>query len=218
MTAGMGTIRHHLTDPVLMSYAAGSLPEAYAVVVASHVTLCDECRARLHAYDALGGAMLETCEPAEAAAPDLDATLEAIRRGDGAARPAPPPRSDLPIPLDTYVGGGLDAVQWRPVGGGVRQMVLQTGGPATARLLYIPGGEAVPEHTHGGVELTMVLSGAFHDEVDRFGPGDVETADSTLQHQPIADHGTPCICLAATDARLRFRSLIPRLLGPLIGI
>ena len=36
------TIRHHLSDQLLMAYAAGQLPEAFNLVVATHVSLCDE--------------------------------------------------------------------------------------------------------------------------------------------------------------------------------
>ncbi|MBM9593667.1 cupin domain-containing protein [Rhodobacteraceae bacterium MCCB 386] len=215
----MGTIRHHLTDETLLAYSAGTLPEAFALVAASHLSLCDECRARLGAFEAVGGATLTSVGTAEMGDASLERTLAMIRGTPGDPDPAPRRSAGtLPIPLSDYVGGDVDAIRWRPVGGGVRQMVLKTGDEATARLLYIPAGEAVPEHTHGGMELTMVLSGAFSDEVDRFGPGDVETADPTIQHQPIAEPGAPCICLAATDSRLRFRSWIPRLLGPIIGI
>ena len=62
------TIRHHLTDQLLMAYSAGQLPEAFSLVIATHVSLCDECRARLMAFDAVGGAVLEN-------APALDMAL-----------------------------------------------------------------------------------------------------------------------------------------------
>ena len=117
-----------------------------------------------------------------------------------------------------YVGGDIDAIRWRPVGGGVKQAILPTSKSASARLLFIPAGSAVPDHGHRGVELTMVLQGAFADATDRFARGDVEIADEDLEHTPIADIGADCICLAATDAPLRFRSLIPRLLQPFLKI
>ena len=76
----------------------------------------------------------------------------------------------------------------------------------------------MPDHGHRGTELTLVLQGAFRDEVDRFGPGDLEIATDELEHTPVAEEGAPCICLAATDAPLRFRGLMPRLLQPLFRI
>ena len=95
---------------------------------------------------------------------------------------------------------------------------VPTSSAASARLLFIPAGAAVPDHGHRGVELTMVLQGAFSDEVDRFARGDVEVADEELEHMPVADPGEDCICLAVTDAPLRFNSWIPRLVQPFLRI
>ena len=124
----------------------------------------------------------------------------------------------LPAPLRDYVGGDVDAIRWRPVGGGVKQAILPTSKDASARLLLIPAGSAVPDHGHRGMELTMVLTGAFEDETDRFARGDVEVATEDLDHMPVADIGADCICLAATDAPLRFNSWIPRLAQPFLRI
>ena len=76
----------------------------------------------------------------------------------------------------------------------------------------------MPDHGHRGIELTLVLQGAFRDETDRFARGDVEIADEALVHTPTAEEGDPCICLAVTDAPLRFNSLIPRMLQPFLKI
>ena len=56
------TIRHHLSEQLLTGYAAGQLPEAFNLIVATHVSLCDECRARLAALEVVGGAILEDIE------------------------------------------------------------------------------------------------------------------------------------------------------------
>ncbi|MGR3549766.1 ChrR family anti-sigma-E factor [Pseudooceanicola sp.] len=217
------TIKHHLTESLQMGYAAGSLPEAFNLVVASHVSLCDDCRAAVESYEALGGAVLDDAQVAMAE-DGLADCLARLETAEAEVETAPPaPRSanqahSLPAPLRDYVGGDMDAIRWRPVGGGVKQAILRTSESASARLLFIPAGSAVPDHGHRGVELTMVLQGAFADATDRFARGDVEIADEDLEHTPIADIGADCICLAATDAPLRFRSLIPRLLQPFLKI
>ncbi len=211
------TIQHHLTDDLLMGYAAGTLPEAFSLVVATHLSLCDDCRARSEAFDAVGGSLIDTLETADLAEDSLQATLRRIAAGPATERPRKA-GGLFPAPLQDYVGGDLAAVRWRPVGMGVRQAILRTDRGASARLLYIPAGAAVPDHGHRGRELTLVLQGAFRDEDGRFGPGDVEIADEAVQHTPTAEAGLPCICLAATDAPLRFRSLIPRLAQPFFRI
>jgi putative transcriptional regulator len=217
----MAEIKHHLTDALMMAYAAGSLPEAFDVVVATHVSLCDECRARMHAFDAVGGALVTQSETVAMGADSLAATLAMIADRAPEPRPATPalrPDRVFPAPLADYVGGDLDAVRWRRVGGGVSDAILRTQGRATVRLLRIPGGVAVPDHGHRGMELTLVLKGAFRDETDHFGAGDVEVADDSTVHKPVAVPGEDCICLAATDAPLRFNALIPRIAQSILRI
>lgn len=213
--------KHHLTDALIAQYSAGALPEAMNLIVATHISLCDACRAATEASDSVGGALIETLETVDVCDTCLGATLDLIRAEmeDKAKPVAPPPApSALPAPLCDYVGGSLDAVKWRPMGMGVKQAVLQTDSNATARLLYIPAGTAIPDHTHNGVELTLVLQGAFSDEDGTFARGDIEIAHEDVSHTPIADISEDCICLAVTDAPLRFKGLLPRLAQPFLGI
>jgi len=58
MTKNM-TIKHHLNEKLLMSYAAGILPEAFNLVVATQMSMSDEARARLASFEAIGGGILE---------------------------------------------------------------------------------------------------------------------------------------------------------------
>ena len=212
------TIRHHLNDALLMGYAAGHLSEAFGLVVATHVTMCDDCRARLESFEALGGAVIEAEDETAVSTDALARMMARLEVPVVSAPPKAPRKTSLPSPVAAYVGGDLDAVKWRALGGGVRQAILLTGPKATVRLLHIPAGQAVPDHGHRGMELTLVLRGAFRDATDRFGPGDLEIAGEDLAHKPVAEAGEDCICLAATDAPLRFAGFMPRLLQPLFRI
>lgn len=213
-------IKHHLTPAVLMAYSTGGLPEAFNLMVASHLSLCDTCRAEAESYDNLGGSVLDGMgEPAGLTAGSLEATMALIA---GGAMDEPVRKvnrgSTLPAPLQDYIGGDIADIKWRPVGMGVKQAILKTSSDATARLLFIPAGAAMPDHGHNGLEMTMVLQGAFQDEDDYFARGDVEIADSDMHHTPVADIHEDCICLAVTDAPLKFRGLIPKLAQPFLRI
>ncbi|MEL7213543.1 MAG: ChrR family anti-sigma-E factor [Pseudomonadota bacterium] len=216
----MSNIKHHLTDDILMAYSAGTLPEAFNLVVATHLSLCDECRAAADSFDAIGGTVLDEQEKATISDGALKATLKLISE-----MPKDPIKTIttrkpgiFPAPLQDYVGGDADDVQWRSVGMGVKQAVLKTSKEASVRLLYIPAGAAMPDHSHKGKEMTLVLQGAFSDEDGRFGRGDIEIADQEMHHHPVAEEGEDCICLAATDAPLKFNSLIPRIAQPFLRI
>jgi len=207
-------IKHHLTQSVLMGYAAGSLPEAFNLMVAAHISLCDTCRAEVESYDAVGGEVFEHAQYDDVAlSPGSFAATMALIAGGAPDAPvmARANGSVLPGPLQDYVGGDLESVKWRSIGLGVKQAILPTSRDASARLLFIPAGTAMPDHGHHGTEMTMVLQGAFQDEDDYFARGDVEVADSDLHHTPVADIHEDCICLAVTDAPLQFEGLLPKI-------
>lgn len=213
-------IRHHLNDDLLLDYAAGTLSEGWSLAVACHLAMCPQCRGQLALAEATGGALLEELAPVDGPS-DSWAKLQA-RLGAEPDKPATPvarpAAATLPEPLRSYLGGDLESIKWRNLGN-AKQILIKTGDRTTqARLLCIAAGKPVPEHSHGGRELTVVLKGSFHDEVDRFGPGDIEDADGSLTHQPVADEHEDCICLAITDAPLKFSSRLMRLVQPILGI
>ncbi len=211
----MTEIRHHLTEPQLVAYASGSLSYPFAMVVAAHVSMCAECRARLGAHEVLGGAVMEDL-PAETVSDDLKDIVLARLDGMTEAAPAPRRRGIYPGPVAEILHG--EAPKWRSLGRGNRQAILHDGPDGSVRLLHIPPGQAVPDHGHNGLELTLVLQGSFADADETFGVGDVEVADDAVEHTPVAGDEMPCICLAATDAPLRFRGLVPRMLQPIFRI
>lgn len=211
---------HHLSDELLMSYEAGSLAEGWSLAVATHLAYCPECRARADAAKAIGGAMLEDI----GIAPLRDGALEAALSRLDAETPEEPKqysdiRSNVPEPLRSYIGPDLDAIAWKSLGTAAKQVIIPTADKQTSvRLLRIGAGEPVPEHGHRGLELTVVLRGTLVDEDQRFNVGDVEEANDSVEHQPRASDDSECICLAVTDAPLRFKSLLVRLAQPFLGI
>lgn len=211
----MNAISHHIPDSLLAAYASGSLEHAYSLVVASHISMCMDCRASFEAHQMIGGALLEDMT-SQTVSTDLKANVMAQLDAPAPQAPAYRRSGAFPAPVMQAVHG--KPVKWKPVGMGVRQCILSSDPGGSARLLYIPPGRAVPDHSHDGLELTLVLQGSFSDETGTFGVGDLEVADDDLEHTPVADEGAPCICLAATSAPLRFSSLIPRLVQPFIKI
>jgi putative transcriptional regulator len=173
------------------------------------------------------GALLEKVEPAEGSEASGDSwarmkqRLEGIRIEEVKPKPASPVVDGrvFPEPLRSYVGADLATVKWQALGLGAYHVRIPTGDPTTqVRLLRIPAGKPVPEHTHVGRELTLVLSGSFEDGSDLFARGDIEEADDNLLHTPKASPGEDCVCLAVTEAPLRFSSWIVRLIQPILKI
>ncbi|MGB2931112.1 MAG: ChrR family anti-sigma-E factor [Methyloceanibacter sp.] len=214
-------IAHHPDRATLMSYAAGSLDEAFATVVATHLASCAECRSRLRETEEIGGNLLEAID---AVPLDAAAFERAMRRLNEPVEQTlvefEQRKPSLSRPLARLVGGGLDDVAWKTVAPGVAMHRLPTSKAArgSLRLLKIAPGKKIPEHGHGGTEITLVLTGSYRDAFGRFGPGDVADLDENVEHQPMVDSSEPCICLVATEAPTRFKSVFGRLFQPLVGI
>lgn len=211
----MNTVTHHIPESLLAAYAAGSLAYPYELVVATHVSMCATCRASLEAHNIAGGLVLEDSAPSSVSSGLRDQLMAQL---DDPVDPTPAPSRFGIYPAPVAEALKRRPPRWKSLGMGVKQSILNAGRQGSVRLLHIPSGQAVPDHGHNGLELTLVLQGSFSDDAGRFGVGDVEVADQSVEHTPTADEGDPCICLAATDAPLRFLSLVPRLLQPLFRI
>ena len=218
------TISHHPGEALLLDYASGALVEGWSLAIAAHLALCPACRRLQADMEAIGGALLAETPRSSTGGLSFDNILSRLDEpNDEVARPVAGPAAGatpiLPDPLRGYLGGDVDAVDWQRLGLGASQALIPTSdATTTARLLRIPAGRPVPVHTHGGLELTLVLDGLFSDATGSYGRGDLQEADEMLQHQPHASAEKDCICLAVTDAPLRFKSLAARLVQPLLGI
>ena len=218
--------RHHISEEILFAYAAGQTSHAFEVVLASHLTLCPVCRERLAQLEDVSGALLTCEEPApltEGSYDNVLAMIDDLPRQETAVKKSPQLDSTgmVPAPLAALLPElDVDELPWQSVVPGIRQYDLarDSDEKETLRLLRIAPGTTIPQHSHSGAELTLILSGSYSDEIGRFQRGDIATLDGEVTHQPIADSDEDCICLIATDGNLKFSGLLPRLLQPFVGL
>ena len=215
---------HHPQDDLLLSYAAGSLSESWSLAIASHLSVCSECRKTLEIAETVGGVLLEDIPDQQLSSATLESVLAQIDQPDIEAvsensQPSATDGSIFPTVLQKYIGSSVENIPWKTIGSGIRQHLIETpdeGG--SLRLLRIKAGKSVPNHGHQGRELTLVLSGSYHDGFSSYGAGDMQDADEEIVHKPIVDDGPDCICLVITDAPIIFKEWMPRLLQPLLAI
>ena len=213
-------ITHHLDDATILAFAAGTVGEAHGILVASHVAMCSICRAAVRNAESLGGGILAS--QVEAPVSDLCraatlASLDAVM----APKPQPKKQSDLPLALARALGGiSMAEIKWRKKAPGVAvfDVPLSKGTKTKLKLMRLGHGRAMPEHGHGGEELTLILKGSYHDHMGRFAPGDVADLDHEIEHQPIVDSDEDCICVVAFETQAKFKSIWARLAQPFVGI
>ena len=216
----------HPDPATLMAYAAGTLDEAFAVVVSCHLETCDQCAQEVRDLERLGGASLDNSSEARLSDGAFGRVLEKIYV-EGAQDDTiidigadTDEGNQPPSALQSYLEGDLNSIPWKRVSPGVWQKQLNVGDGAQSslRLLRIASGKKVPEHGHGGHEMTLILSGAYEDEIGHFAKGDVADLDDHVEHQPFVVSDEDCICLVATEAPTKFKSLAGRIMQPFVGI
>jgi putative transcriptional regulator len=96
---------------------------------------------------------------------------------------------------------------------------LKTGDPNYEFALYqIKAGGKIPEHTHRGTEMTLVLEGGFSDSEGSYDQGDFIFRQATDVHAPTALQSEDCICLAVLDAPLKFTNWKYRWMNPFVQL
>jgi putative transcriptional regulator len=126
-------------------------------------------------------------------------------------------KNDVPPRLAHLIGTSLDRVPWKSLGPGVAHFRLPTRS-GDLRLLKVAPGRRMPEHGHGGTELTLLLRGSYSDETGSYYQGDIADLDEDVTHRPVASPFDGCICLIAWERPARFKSLLPRMVQPLTGM
>jgi putative transcriptional regulator len=209
------TPEHHPSEELLLDHATGALAEAQALVVATHLALCPRCRADFAALEAMGAGLMEAGGPQAFDEALLEGALARLGEQEPPAEPAANGSAWPPRPLRDYLPAGLDALPWRMRLPGVHGCPLEGVAGGKVEMLRIQPGRAVPNHTHRGVEMTLVLEGGYSDELGHFGRGDVCVADGSITHRPHADRGPDCVCLTVTDGVLRFSGPFGWIVNPL---
>lgn len=209
-------IKHHPDDATLVSYAAGTLAEGLTAVVAAHVSMCPHCRSEVADLELMGASLVLS-------APASGGRRQTPHRPLGAPQPLRDiPNIDrrLPLPITRAFDLSFDSIPWKRLGPGIwhHRLPLSAGETGDLRLLRIGPGRRMPDHGHGGGELTLVIDGAYSDVTGTYRRGDLQDVDEGIEHQPIVDMAGECICLIASEQPARFKGLIGRLLQPWTGM
>ena len=212
-------ITHHPTDETLAAFAGANLDEGNTLVVAAHLQLCARCTRAVRQFQDLACVLIED-EQSMALSPGARSrVLDTISHCEQPAwsTTARPHARDKATcsPLSLYENG-----KWRWLGVGVQWKPISVNSEAGTRvfLLKAAPGTRLPDHRHVGTEWTCVLEGAFTHHLGRFGPGDFDEADDTVEHDPFVEREGECICLVALNGHIELRSWLGRLIQPLVRI
>jgi putative transcriptional regulator len=208
---------HHMHDEMLLAYAAGNLGEAESVLMATHLSLCPTCRARVLTAETVGGVLLDDIAPEPISGASLTAILDKLDVPQSTAPASPtsaiPEGSAVfPQPLRDYVVGGLDTLRWGWVQPGVKfaELLIDETGARMGLMRSKPGASITP-HGHCGDELTLVLSGGYRDAGIGYRRGDVQAVDESVTHELVTDQDGECLSLVMIRGQIKPTRLIAKI-------
>ncbi|MGE0803760.1 MAG: ChrR family anti-sigma-E factor [Lautropia sp.] len=215
------TIEHHPDDSLLIGFAAGTLDHGQHVAIATHLVSCPRCRAFMHAMERVGGEVLSGLAPA-AMSPGALAAVESRLTAPAPAPVAPRASTvtEQEIPaLPTFVRHyRFGSWKWLAPAVHLRPIVLPHASETRVFLLRSGPGTRMLPHSHTGLEMTCVLSGAFSQDGAHYGPGDFDMGDDTIEHRPVVEEGQDCLCLVAMRGELELHGWLGRLMQPFVRL
>jgi len=220
-------IKFHPGMSLLEQHAEGTLSADVALAVAAHIDLCPHCQQLSRDITADLACQLAQ-QPVKTNSTDWQQMLNDIMAQPQLSKQVAAGQSQLsaqhaePIIVNQREFVLPRALQrlaanhgkWLHLGG-IATAKLPAGNDYHVSLLYISKDTEVPQHTHLGLEMTLVLAGKIVDENGEYKAGDllINSPDDTHTPRTMADED--CLCLSVLSAPLKFKKGLTRLLNPL---
>ncbi|WP_440878171.1 ChrR family anti-sigma-E factor [Vibrio natriegens] len=209
-------MNNHPDNKLLEAYALGSIDAVSGLVVATHLETCSKCRDYVNRVEAEQANVVSNVpcvyvlefddmfNAIVTAPPMRDSVI--IR--DSAKVSVAGKSFELPKTLSRF----SDLVgSWRSYGGKVYSAQIDLGEDARVNLMYISEDVQIPQHTHKGIESTLVLHGGFSDEDGEYEEGDLMIRDASVKHSPYTKAGEDCLCLTVLTEPMIFTQGVARI-------
>ncbi|UJF20653.1 ChrR family anti-sigma-E factor [Shewanella sp. OMA3-2] len=219
-------INYHPNQQLLLLHIKGELPLSMSLAISAHAELCDICHKSLslltkqQTIAVFSDKNITTGSTADIDMALLlekmiDCTLDELDSTPSA--PVDMGTIEVSVKGQSYTLPSAFRHQinapWQGIGK-ISRLRLNTGEEkARASLLHIAANGEIPQHTHKGSELTLLLAGEFSDKFNSYKPGDFMLLDENHEHSPQTTTG--CLCYTIVDAPLYFTKGFSKLLNPI---
>lgn len=211
-------IKHHPDVNLLVDYVSGNVSIAKSVCIAAHNGYCGICRKSTFQLEALGAELFTALDSDTVSNSTFEAVLDKLEEKPQIQSKALNPKEDsFPLVLNKLMRDGFKDLKWRKITSALSVSQLYTGDlNHECALFQIVAGGKIPEHDHKGTEMTVVISGGFSDRRGVYHQGDFICWERHQIHAPTALESEDCICLAVSEAPLRFTGWRYRWMNPFL--
>ncbi|MBA6265322.1 MAG: ChrR family anti-sigma-E factor [Colwellia sp.] len=220
-------IKHHPKFELIQSFVNGDLPASLSAGISIHAGMCPVCQQKISLltdqvatlnFDESPTTVFEgDLATQELSAINVDDMINAITESDNIdVMQAVKTKTvnfrnksyELPSVLNNMMLG-----KTAHIGKLARRRVQLDENEIHTNLLHMEPNGSVPQHTHKGFELTLLLEGSFHDEEGEYVKGDFIMLDGQHLHNPISSSG--CLCYTVANDSMHFTQGINKLLNPI---
>jgi putative transcriptional regulator len=219
-------INHHPKIELLMQHVNGELPASISAGIKIHSDFCQQCSKQIEELTKHQAELSFEQTLTDNAEYDIEHDVDAKTMLDNIMQMEPDFEPEVRLdnaPISVSFRGveyTLPNVMKKmtlgkplQIGKLSRSRILLDEGHIRSSLLRIEAGGTIPEHTHNGYEITLLLEGSFKDEMGEYFAGDFIVLDKNHQHQPISEQG--CLCYTVVSDSLHFTQGINKLLNPI---
>ncbi|WP_394176949.1 ChrR family anti-sigma-E factor [Thalassotalea litorea] len=216
-------IKHHPTTNLLQSFSAGELPASLSAAISIHVDMCPVCQQQVgelteqYAEQSFDQPAQMSQQQSFNETADIMALIDDITDDESIAEVGEryvakefqikDKNYKMPRALQSMAIGSFSGI------GKLNRARIELGeGEIHTSLMQIQPGGMIPEHTHKGFELTLLLDGEFSDDMGTYQAGDFIWLDGSHQHNPKTEDG--CLCLTVVSDALHFTQGFGKLLNP----
>ena len=222
-------IKHHPTFELIKSFVNGDLPASISAAVAIHADICPKCQQQIAqlteqvAEQSFEETFLDRFIVDDADVVnelreiDFEAMAKGIMTSNDIDEVKPSVEKTISFNNKSYrlpkALNNMALGKTANIGKLSRARIQLDEDEIRTSLLEIQPGGSVPEHTHKGFELTLLLDGSFHDGYGEYVKGDFIMLDGTHKHHPESKNG--CLCYTVANDALHFTQGINKLLNPI---
>lgn len=220
-------IKHHPKFELIQSFVNGDLPASLSAGIAIHADMCSECNQQIaQLTEQLSYASFEEVHldnfimdkpDIKFDDADFEQAIAAITESSDIDVIRPQIEKNITFKDKVYslpsVLNNMALGKTANIGKLARARIQLDENEIHSSLLHIEPGGSVPEHTHNGFELTVLIEGKFTDEEGEYVPGDFIMLDKNNQHHPVSEKG--CLCFTVANDSLHFTQGINKLLNPI---
>lgn len=206
----------------LQAFSAGNCKPAMALMISAHVDMCQQCQHDcIDIQSELAGKIFSNSSPSAqldsqylsmmSKITDLPVTKAITPDSNNTSIELDGKFFEVPRALRRHV---KNTGNWSRLVGKLWQAPVDLGDIGKANFIYMEKGGRVPEHTHKGTEMTLVVDGQYGDGIAQYDCGDFTIMNNQHKHLPHSEADDGCLVFTIVDQPLHFTAGIARLLNP----